>query len=167
MRPIFVVLLFASLLSTAEPFSPAIAVQPKTKLATQSRLEYRTRDEIATELVELIPREHRPAHHSKDYSPWKRIMELEGAEDKVRELQKKLDKAKKEEKTIESLERVAYALFLEVVLLYEERSSARKLCRRLFRVTSQRVNESVGKTVDRALKALHMFHEYEVERELE
>mmetsp|Transcript_1161 Transcript_1161/g.2683 ORF Transcript_1161/g.2683 Transcript_1161/m.2683 type:complete len:161 (-) Transcript_1161:150-632(-) len=157
--PVGVLALLLLSITNIESFVPTVAVQVRTKTATETRVAYKNRDEIAHELIELIPGEHRA--HTKDYSPWKRIVELERAEDQVQELQKKLDKVKKEEKAIENLEQVAYALFLQIALLGEERNSIPKLVKRLFRLTTQRINKTIGKNVDRALKALHMFHEYE------
>jgi hypothetical protein len=177
-----IILSFLLSIRTVQSFvAPVVVVaHPKTKATTTTtttttttQIQYKDRDEIAHELMELIPGEHRAKVSKYYYNPWKRIMELENAEDQARELRTKLETMKSEKHTIERLEQLVYSLFLitrelnmeevkllvQLSLMEEERNSARKLLKQTFSVVNKRIKNTVGKNVDRFLRLVHLYHE--------
>ena len=102
-------------------------------------------------------------------------MELEQAEDHVRILRQKLDQIKRQDQSIDTLEKLVCSLFQitralsaeemrlldKLAVLEEEHNSPRKLLGRSIHVMNDRINHAVGRTVDRALKFVHMYHDYE------
>jgi hypothetical protein len=179
-----VLLTFLLSIQAVHPFvaPPAFGQKTMTTTTSSTQINYKDRrDEIAKELMEIVPGEHK-AKYSPDHSLWKRIMELEKAGDQAYELRKKLESIKnqqergyymKENETVQRLEKLVLSLFHitrelnvedvqlleQVARLEEERNSLRKLIRRTFALLGERINNTVGKNVDRLLKLVHLYHE--------
>lgn len=135
-----------------QSFAPAGAiVKPKTTTTisnTQIQFKEKDRDAIAHELIEIVPGEHK-AKITKDYSPWKRIMELEHAEDQAQVMRKKLEIQRTQlletKAETENLEREVRDLHLQLPLTAS--------------VVNQRFKNFVGRNVDRFLRLVHLYHE--------
>jgi hypothetical protein len=143
----------------------APAMPAKKTITSSTQLSNTDQDEIARELVDIVPGNHKAKTH--DHAPWKRIMELENAEDRVAALQKELEKVKSQDKEkltsleqqdlydldeIIKLESMVFSLFHMISELKEEQDDYGKLAKRFRRLTEKRINDKFKSSVDKLLR---------------